>query len=280
MRNSSMLDIKQVKIAEKELEGMLKDNLHLVEEGLKFIDNQITAGRGPLDILAVDSGSSLVVIELKVSESDEMLMQAIDYYHWVFEHIDSIKRMYPTSGVDYRQTPRLILIALSFSSTLLKRALYLTVQPELFTYKCLEAEGKRGLLFEAVNLPAVPEIPPSPKPIQWFVDYVTVATVRDLLKMVCNELRDLSGDVEDVEQYTTQGYIGYRIKGKKVFAALHPRRDSFWIDTNDEEGEWKGHKIQTEDDYRRVLSNVKRTYKVFGGQAALEEEIIAEEGDF
>ena len=106
---------------------------------------------------------------------------------------------------------------------------------------------------------------------------MTVATVRDLLKIACNELCDLSGDVE---QYTTLGYIGYRIKGKRVFAALHPRRDSFWIDTNDEEGEWKGHKIQTEDDYRRVLSNVKRTYKVFGGQAALEEEIIAEEGDF
>lgn len=216
-----MLDIKQIKITEKELEDMLKDNLHLVEEGLKFIDNQIAAGRGPLDILAVDSGKSLAVIELKVSESDEMLMQAIDYYHWVFEHIDSIKRMYPTSGVDYRQAPRLILIAPSFSNALLKRALYLKVQPELFTYKCLEAEGKRGLLFEAVNLPAIPEIPPSPKPKQELIDYVTVAPVRDLLKTACNELRDLSGDVEDIEQYTTQGYIGYRIKGKRVFAALH-----------------------------------------------------------
>ena len=52
------------------------------------------------------------------------------------------------------------------------------------------------------------------------------------------------------------------------------------IDTNDEEGEWKSHRVQTEDDYRRVLSNVKRTYEVFGGQAILEEEIIVEEDDF
>jgi len=275
-----MLDIKQIRVTEKELEDMLKDNLHLIEEGLKFIDKQIAAGRGPLDILAVDSGNSLVVIEIKVSESDEMLMQAIDYYHWVFEHIDSVKRMYPTSGVDYKQAPRLILIAPSFSSALLRRALYLKVQPELFTYKCLEAESKRGLLFEAVNLPTIPEIPPSPKSRQELIDYVTVATVRDLLKIACNELRDLSGDVKDIEEYTTQSYIGYRIRGKRVFASLHPRRDSFVIDTNDEEGEWKSHKIQTEDDYRRVLSNVKRTYKVFGGQAILEEEITAEEGDF
>ncbi len=109
---------------------------------------------------------------------------------------------------------------------------------------------------------------------------MTVVAVRDLFEKALNELRDLSGDVKDVEQYTTRNYIGYRIKGKKVFAVLYPRRGAFWIETNDEEGDWKGYKIQTEDDYRRVLSNVKRTYKVFGGQAALEEEIIAEKGAF
>jgi hypothetical protein len=275
-----MLDIKQIKIAEKELEAMLKDNLHLIEEGLQFIDNQIVAGRGPLDILAVDNGGSLVVMELKVVESDDMLVQALDYYDWTLKHIDSVKRMYSRSNVDYEQSPRLILVAPSFTQTLLWRAVYLTISPELFTFKCLELEGKRGLLLEEVKLPVVPEVPPSPKSKQDFIDYVTVATVRDLLKRACDELCDLSGDVGDVEQYTTRVYIGYRIKGKRVFATLHPRRDSFWIDTNDEDGEWKGHKIQTEDDYRRVLSNVKRTYKVFGGQAALEEEIIAEEGDF
>jgi len=275
-----MLDIKQVKITEKELEGMLKDNLHLIEGGLKFIDNQIVAGRGPLDILAVDNGGSLVVMELKVVESDDMLVQALDYYDWTLKHIDSVKRMYPRSNVDYEQSPRLILVAPSFTSTLLWRAVYLTISPELFTFKCLEAEGKRGLLLEAVNLPVIPEPPPSPKSIQEFIDYVTVVTVRDLFEKACNELRDLSGDVEDIERYTTRNYIGYRIKGKRVFAALYPRRDSFWIDTHDEEGEWKGYKSQTEDDYRRVLLDVKRTYKLFGGQAILEEEITAEKGAF
>jgi hypothetical protein len=280
MRNSLMLDIKQVEIAEKELEDMLKDNLHLIEEGLKFIDNQIVAGRGPLDILAVDNGGSLVVMELKVVESDDMLVQALDYYDWTLEHIDSVKRMYPRFNVDYEQSPRLILVAPSFSQTLLRRAVYLTISPELFTFKCLETEGKRGLLLEAVNLPPPPLPPPSPKSKQDFIDYVTAATVRDLLKIACDELCDLSGDVGDVEQYTTQTYIGYRIKGKKVFAILYPRRSAFWIETNDEEGDWKGYKIQTEDDYRRVLSNVKRTYKASGGQAALEEEAIAEKGAF
>ncbi len=280
MRNSLMLDIKQVEISEKELEDMLKDNLHLIEEGLKFIGNQIVAGRGPLDILAVDNGGSLVVMELKVVESDDMLVQALDYYDWTLKHIDSVRRMYPRFNVDYEQSPRLILVAPSFTQTLLWRAVYLTISPELFTFKCLEADGKRGLLFEAVSLPPPPEPPPSPKPIEEFISYVTVVAVRDLFEKALNELRDLSGDVKDVEQYTTRNYIGYRIKGKKVFAVLYPRRGAFWIETNDEEGDWKGYKIQTEDDYRRVLSNVKRTYKVFGGQAALEEEIIAEKGAF
>ncbi|MFQ5885893.1 MAG: hypothetical protein ACE5II_01520 [Anaerolineae bacterium] len=53
-----MIEIKQVELTERELEAMLKENLDLIEEGLKFIDNQIAAGRRPLDILAVDSSNA------------------------------------------------------------------------------------------------------------------------------------------------------------------------------------------------------------------------------
>jgi len=51
-----MIETKQVELAERELEAMLRENSNLVEEGLRFIDDQMAAGRGPLDIVAVDSG--------------------------------------------------------------------------------------------------------------------------------------------------------------------------------------------------------------------------------
>jgi len=53
-----MIEIKEVELTEGELEAMLKEDLDLIEEGLKFTDNQIAAGRGPLEIVAVDSGNA------------------------------------------------------------------------------------------------------------------------------------------------------------------------------------------------------------------------------
>ncbi len=53
-----MIGIKQVELTEREFEAMLKENLDLIAEGLKSNDNQIAAGRGPLDMVAVDSGNA------------------------------------------------------------------------------------------------------------------------------------------------------------------------------------------------------------------------------
>jgi len=275
-----MLDIKQVKISEKELEDMLKDNLHLIEEGLKFIDNQIVAGRGPLDILAVDNGGSLVVMELKVVESDDMLVQALDYYDWTLEHIDSVKRMYPRFNVDYEQSPRLILVAPSFSQTLLRRAVYLTMSPELFTFKCLEVDGDRGLVFDPLSLPPPPLPPLGPKPPQWFIDYITNSGAKALMMRARDELQALCGEFKDIEESATQYYIGYKIKGKRIFATLSSTRNYFWLNTQDKDGEWKGFKIQNKNDYDKAMFRARQTYKNLGGQAILEQEIIAEKGAF
>ena len=53
-----MIEIKEVELTERELEAMLKENLDLIEEGLRFIDNRIATGRGPLDIVTVGSGNA------------------------------------------------------------------------------------------------------------------------------------------------------------------------------------------------------------------------------
>ena len=51
-----MIEAKQVELTERELEAMLRENSNLVEEVLRFVDDQMAAGRGPLDRVAVDSG--------------------------------------------------------------------------------------------------------------------------------------------------------------------------------------------------------------------------------
>jgi hypothetical protein len=122
----SVIGLKELKFErESELEAILTENPNVIEEGLSVIDTQVITNSGRLDILGLDSGKALVVIELKIEESDEMLWQALDYYDWVFRNIDTVKRLYPNSEVDYGQTPRLMLIAPRFSEVIKRRAVYL-----------------------------------------------------------------------------------------------------------------------------------------------------------
>ncbi len=115
----SVIGLKELKFErESELEAILTENPSVIEEGLSVIDTQVITNSGRLDILGLDSGKVLVVIELKIEASDEMLWQTLDYYDWVFRNIDTVKRLYAGSDIDYSQTPRLMLIAPGFSEVI------------------------------------------------------------------------------------------------------------------------------------------------------------------
>jgi hypothetical protein len=112
------VDVKKYKfieVSEKQLEDLIRQGADLIEEGLRYIDHQRVTERGSLDVLMVDSGSALVVAELKVAEDDTMLVQGIDYYDYVSRNIEGISRVYKDFHIDPSQTIQLFLIALSFS---------------------------------------------------------------------------------------------------------------------------------------------------------------------
>ena len=70
----SVIGLRELKFdRESELESILIGNPRLVEEGLSIIDTQVMTNNGRLDILGLDNGNALVVIELKIEESDDML---------------------------------------------------------------------------------------------------------------------------------------------------------------------------------------------------------------
>ena len=116
-----MIKYKSIDISEKELEDLIRRYTNQIEEDLQYIDHQRFTDRGPLDMLFVDSGKSLVVAELKVVEDDGMLTQGIDYYDYISRNLEGICNSYRDFKIDRRQDVRLILIAPSFSVYLLNR---------------------------------------------------------------------------------------------------------------------------------------------------------------
>ena len=71
--------------AEKRLEDALDADLPIVAPGLMLLGRQIQTDNGKyIDLLAVDSEGSLVVIELKRNRTPrEVVAQVLDYAYWV-----------------------------------------------------------------------------------------------------------------------------------------------------------------------------------------------------
>ncbi|MSQ06706.1 MAG: DUF91 domain-containing protein [Dehalococcoidia bacterium] len=58
--------LKKIEIKEKEeLEPILFTHPDLIEDGMRSVEHQIATPTGPLDLLLVDEGGSLCVVELK-----------------------------------------------------------------------------------------------------------------------------------------------------------------------------------------------------------------------
>jgi hypothetical protein len=80
-----------------ELRDLLSKHLEWIEKELKLVTSKkVKIAKGKeIDILAINEEGVLNVIELKVTEDDEQLMQATGYYDWVLGNIDFIKNSYP-----------------------------------------------------------------------------------------------------------------------------------------------------------------------------------------
>ena len=78
------------KQVEKGIENFYAANLHLIEAGLKLLDQQFATAIGPIDILCKDSSGQFVVIEVKAEEAkDSVFGQVLRYIGWVHRNMDS-----------------------------------------------------------------------------------------------------------------------------------------------------------------------------------------------
>jgi len=272
----SIIELKELKFErESEFESILTENPNIIEEGLKIIDTQVITSRGRLDILGLDSGNVLVIIELKITESDEMLWQALDYYDWALRNIDSIKRMYPDYEIHYRQALRLMLIAPSFSDAIKRRAIYLEPSVELLEYKYLQAGDKKGVLVSPVSLPTPPEVTDGRGSIDDLVKYISNEQAREICKDVIERIKNIGNNIQVLSR---KYHISFYVSGSR-FAALSPRREYFWIDTYINE-EWKATKIEAIEDFESIFENIKKSFQKVGGTLALQEkktDLAAEE---
>ncbi len=257
-----------VDVSESDLEDLVRRAPELIEPGLKFVDHQKFAARGPLDVLLVDSGHALVVAELKVVEDDAMLVQGIDYYDYVLRNLDGFARAYKQHKIDPEQEPRLFLIAPSFSVTLLNRIKWINIPISLFTFQCIAFEDAKDEIVPVYKEVTAPEVPERVEAysLDDRYNYITDAQMRSLAQEVVAQIQEWDPDRVLVEP--TKGVISIKVAGR-VVAHVSPRRNYFVIGTYDAEGKWTGYQIFSESDLETVIPIVRSNFdKITGGRSA------------
>lgn len=272
MRNYKRID----DITENELEDMIRLHVDEIEDGMKYVDHQIRTPDGRLDVLLVDYDKTLVIVELKVNEDDDMLMQAVDYYDWANNFVDMFARTYRNqTEIDPKKQPRLALIAPSFSQTLLNRCKWMnmSIPISLIIFTCLKFDGERDLVpvFTQIDIPEVPEggeIPTVPDIINSIKD----DGLKSLFESVLAEIKSWEPDQNAIAVDATKT-AGLSLKfHNHVFAYLRPwlGKQFFILHCPNEDGKWIDIRISSVEgeELERARKLVKNSIQRISNKAA------------
>ncbi|MDP8211740.1 MAG: endonuclease NucS [Candidatus Zapsychrus exili] len=248
-------------ISEIVLEDKIRQCPELIEEGLKFVDRQKKTPRGPLDLLLVDSKMALIVAELKIVEDDNMLMQALDYYDYIANNIDTLARIYKQSNIDPTQTPRLMLIAPSFSHLLINRCKWITEDIQIslyaFQYITFNQGEKETTVYIPVEIQPPVSIEKEPATIDKHISYIIPNAIKKLAKQILDEIQ--SWDKAKISIDSKQWGASIKVSGS-VIAYWEPRRNFIRISTYDKDNKWQSSNISTEEQNRQIIDMVKNYY--------------------
>ncbi|MDW8360628.1 MAG: endonuclease NucS [Candidatus Caldarchaeum sp.] len=244
--------LKPIQISEKDLEKYVSTDPQDVEEGFKVLYTQWPTDSGPLDILGVDGNGVLVVAELKAKEDDEQLLQGLRYYDYVASNIASIAKLVSSGESTVSDDePRLMLIAPSFSQMVKRICKYIDVDLELKTYKAyMLPSGEINVVFESIEIEerAEVKVPPS---LEQKLNRIQNDAMRKLAERFLNDLEKMGFEKKMVHGV----WISLRYGGKKI-ATMGCMKKFFVIETQTEEG-WTRLRVQSQNDYDRVLALVK-----------------------
>lgn len=248
--------LKPMEISEQVLEDYIVNNPNDVEEDFRVVDRQWPTDSGPLDILGVDGEGILVIVELKAKEDDGQLLQGLRYYDYVASNIVSIVKHLENRHISVLEDePRLMLIAPSFSRTLIRVAKYIDVDLDLKEYQAFELpSGDIDIVFRSIEIEErkEPKIYPT---LEEKLDFIEREDMRSLARVFLEELKKLGCELKMVHDE----WISLRYAGKRI-AAMGCKKKFFVIETQTEEG-WRRFRVQTREDYEKYLNMLKEKMK-------------------
>lgn len=256
---------------EQELEYLLKKDPEQIEKGLKVIASQVITPKGRVDLLCVDEESVLTMVELKLDQDDDHLKQGINYYDWVFENMDWIRATYPQFKISDEYRPKMILVAKSFTESVVTGAKYFAevFDIKLYAYKAVKIGDDKFVICNEITVSKVAEIHEKPKTMDDQLNYITDDKVREVFSEAIKIIKSLG---ENVEVTPTKWGLSFKYRGRN-FAAIYPRREAFVIDSKQTDSWYSETEIKKIERVQEIVDkNIKKSFELVGGKPATASE--------
>src|SRR3989442_1942268 len=132
------------------LRDLIATNVDGIEPGLQIVETGLRLGAATVDLVALDTNGSLVLISVG-SADHATLLGLVDAYLWCLVNPDNIHRLYPNAASAAVQPPRIVFVAEEFGESFLSSARQLSVtRIEAFEGQHFEVKGQSVLCFEAL----------------------------------------------------------------------------------------------------------------------------------
>lgn len=149
------MSIEEIRVKnERELEEIVVKEIENIERGLTIIGNQIPIdAQTKLDVLCHDENGQLVVFKLSTSEDDMMLFEGLT----ALNNLNAVKHMLKFYHQNFKikdaESPRLVLLAPSYSKNLLTIANHISgIRIDLYEWEYLKFGDNKGLRIKPIFL--------------------------------------------------------------------------------------------------------------------------------
>lgn len=152
--------------SKQELEQLITKDMSIVEKDLTVICNNVPINdKTTLDVLCHDNSGQLVLLQVGIIEDDNMLLQGIQSLDYANKFKSFLKVTYSKHNIDDQEKPRLILIAPSFSETVLHTVAHIQgIHIDLYEWEYLKIGDNRGLQIQSIFTWKPIDIKPREKP--------------------------------------------------------------------------------------------------------------------
>lgn len=147
------MSVEKINVENKqELEQMITKDMEVIEKDLTVICNNVPINdKTTLDVLCHDNNGQLVLLQIGIKEDDNMLLQGIQSLDYVSKFKSFLKVTYNKHNIDDQEKPRLIIIAPSFSETILHTVAHIQgIHIDIYEWEYLRIGEHKGLHLQPV----------------------------------------------------------------------------------------------------------------------------------